>query len=433
MSISLRVTLVLLALSLLGLAVSGQVIYARLVYLWVFLIGSSFILARMGLDAIELRRYSRVERSEIGQVFEEIFEVHNHSRLPRLWLEIRDLTDLPGTRGSRVLTLIGGRRSRSFVSRTRLISRGMFALGPTELRSGDLFGLFSTKRTLPSGKFLIVYPRLIELFGVPNPPGLLPGGEAVRRRTHQVTPNAATVREYATGDPISRMHWPSVARRSCLIVKEFELDPLAEVWIFVDAQKTAHAKLEYTLESDAGSVIFQKGGLTKLIPSTEEYAATLAASLAQHYLRSGRTVGYAAASSELTILAAERGGRQLNKIIESTALFHADGQTPFTAFALRQARHLPRGSTLYLISPSIEATIAVLGEQLQRLGHRALIVLLNAASFAGKPGGEALASKLNSKGTPTVLIREGQLLAGALTGLRLAQEMPRIWIKPGIV
>jgi len=426
MSPSLRAILALLALSLIGLAVSGQVIYARLAYLWTLLIVSSYLLARTGLNGVELRRYARVERSEVDHIFEEIFEIHNRSRLPRFWLEVSDLSDLPGSQGSRVLTYIGGRRSRSFVSRTRLVSRGVFPLGPTELRSGDLFGLFFTKRTIPSGNYLIIYPRLVELFGLPSPPGLLPGGEAVRRRTHQITPNAATVRDYVNGDPINRMHWPSVARRSRLIVKEFELDPLAEVWIFVDAQDSVHARLNYTLETDAGSVIFQKGGLTKLIPSTEEYAATLSASLARHYLQAGRTVGYAAASSEVTILTAERGGRQLNKIIESTALFRADGDVPFADFVLRQGRHLPRGSTVYLISPSHHESIVVLGEQLDRLGQRAMLVLLDAASFGGGQGSQRLAAKLGSIGIPNVIIKEGAPLAGALTTLRMASTMRQL-------
>lgn len=418
MSFTLRAVLVLLALSLLGLAVSGQVIYARLAYLWIFLILSSYLLARTGLDRVELRRHARIERSEVGQIFEEVFEIHNRSRIPRPWVEVRDQSDLPGSRGSRVLTLIGGRRSRSFVSRTRLVSRGVFELGPTELRSGDLFGLFSTRRTISSGKYLIVYPRLVDLIKVPRPPGLLPGGEAVRRRTHQITPNAATVREYATGDPISRIHWPSVARRNRLIVKEFELDPLAEIWIFVDAQSAVHASLDYTLETDAGSLIFQTSGATKLIPSTEEYAATLAVSLARHYLREGRSVGYAAAGSELTILPAERGGRQMNKIIEHAALFRADGQTPFINLVLGQARHLPRGSTVYLISPSVDNSLVVLGEQLRRLGQRTVVLLLDAVGFGGKQGSRELAMELSAMGVANALIEEGKPLAGALNSLQ---------------
>jgi len=88
MSRSLRITLALLGLSLFGLAVSGQVIYARLSYLWIFLIVSSFLHSRLALSGIELTRRARVRRSQIGQIFEEVFEVHNRSRLPHLWLEV---------------------------------------------------------------------------------------------------------------------------------------------------------------------------------------------------------------------------------------------------------------------------------------------------------------------------------------------------------
>lgn len=414
MSGSLKVVLVLIALSLFALAVSGQVIYARLTYLWILLIVSSFLLSKGGLELVEFKRYSRVERSEVGQVFEEIFEVHNRSRLPRFWIEVRDLSHLPGSRVSRVLTFIGGRRSRSFVSRTRLVSRGVFALGPTELRSGDLFGFFPAKRELAAKKFLIIYPHLVEFDNLPNPPGLLTGGQAVRRRTHQVTPNAATVREYETGDPMSRIHWPSVARRDRLIVKEFELDPLAEVWIFVDGEKRVQANLPYALETDAGSVIFQKSRITKVQPSTEEYAVTLAASFAQFYLRAGRSVGYASDGEELSILSAERGGKQLNRIIELTALFRAEGQVSFFDFVLRQARFLSRGSTLYLITPSVENEVFFLGEQLRRLGLRSIFVLLDATSFGGKPGSVELKAKLTSFGVAAWVIKEGQPLGSAM-------------------
>lgn len=420
MTRSLRIVLALLALSLFALIVSGQVIYTRLVYLWIFLISSSYIIARVGFDSIDVRRRARVERSEVGHILEEVFEVRNRSRLPRFWIEIRDQSDLPGSDGSRVLALLGGGRVRNYVSRTRLISRGVFSLGPTELRSGDLFGLFFVSRKIQSKKILIVYPHLIKFDDVPNPPGLLPGGEAVSRRTTHITPNAATVREYSVGDPMTRIHWPSVARRNRLIVKEFELDPLAEMWILVDGQKPAHARLDYELETDAGSVIFQRAAAGKLFPNTEEYCATLAASLAKHYLQAGRTVGYASAGSELILLPAERGNRQLNKLIEATALFRADGVDDFSDFVFRQSRHLPRGSTLYLITPSVDERIVTSGDYLRRLGQRTIVLLIEAASFGGRKGSPELAAKLKVLGVPCSLIHEGQTLTGVLAGTKAA-------------
>jgi uncharacterized protein (DUF58 family) len=42
------------------------------------------------------------------------------------------------------------------------------------------------------------------------------------------------VRDYEPGDSFSRIHWRSTARRDRLVVKEFELDPLADIWIVPD-------------------------------------------------------------------------------------------------------------------------------------------------------------------------------------------------------
>ena len=127
-------------------------------------------------------------------------------------------------RGSHVFSLVGGRESRTYLARTRLIERGIFPLGPTQLHSGDIFGLFPASRSYPSENSLLVYPMLFGVRYFPGPAGLLPGGEALRRRTPQITSNASGVREYAPGDPLNRIHWLSTARRNRLIVKEFELD-----------------------------------------------------------------------------------------------------------------------------------------------------------------------------------------------------------------
>jgi uncharacterized protein (DUF58 family) len=47
----------------------------------------------------------------------------------------------------------------------------------------------------------------------------------------------ASVRDYAPGDSFNRIHWPSTARTGQLIVKEFELDPMADIWLFLDLEK----------------------------------------------------------------------------------------------------------------------------------------------------------------------------------------------------
>ena len=70
------------------------------------------------------------------------------------------------------------------------------------------------------------------------------------------------------------------------MVKEFELDPLADVWIFVDAKKAANAALPYsTAEMAKNLFILDQSEKISLPPATEEYAASIAASQAHQELQ----------------------------------------------------------------------------------------------------------------------------------------------------
>jgi len=286
--------------------------------------------------------------------------------------------------------------------------------------SGDPFGLFPVSRSLPAEVSLLVYPIMVKVHAFPSPPGLLPGGEALRRRTHQVTPNAATVREYASGDSLNRIHWVSTARRDRLMVKEFELDPLAEVWIFLDAEREVQAALPYLSPSLIADVLrdaWEDSKEVVLPPSTEEYAASIAASLGRYFLQRGRAVGLVSCGQpqSLRVLPPDRGGRQLGKILEALALLRAEGDLPISGLVTARARHLPRGSTVVLITPSVQEEVALAVDILLRRGLRPVVVLLDAASFGGLPGTATLAMAIMALSVPVCQIENGADLGTALS------------------
>ncbi|MFO7742121.1 MAG: DUF58 domain-containing protein [Anaerolineae bacterium] len=419
MTTSLRVVLVLLGLSLLALVLTGLPIYARLSYLWALLLVLSWVWSKLSLRGVTVERQARSRRAHVGQIFEERFRVENKGHLPRLWLHVRDGSDLPGSRGSRVLTLVGAGERRSYRVRTRLVQRGTFSLGPTEIVSGDLFGLFPVSQTVPSEGSLLVYPMMVNIRSFPGPPGLLPGGEALRLRTHQVTPNASGVREYVPGDPLSRIHWLSTARRNELIVKEFELDPMAEIWIYLDAETSVQAEQPYSPPSEAVEATWSPWKEIELPPSTEEYGVSIAASLARHFIRRDRAVGLAfcqdASRGVPDVMPPDRGGRQLGKILEALAPVQARGGLPISALATAHAQHVPRGSTLIIITPSAESKVALMADLLAQRGLRPVLVLLDAASFGGLGGTKDLADAVAAMGVPVRVVRRGDDLVSALS------------------
>jgi uncharacterized protein (DUF58 family) len=348
------------------------------------MLAGSWLWARFALWGVTIRRLPRSVRAQVGQIFEERFEIYNPGRLPRFWVVVRDDSPLPGAQGSRLYTLLGGRRRRTYLARTLLIQRGVYPLGPTWLESSDPFGMFPVNRPLPVDDVLLVYPLLADLSTFPSPAGILPGGEALRRRTHQVTPNAAEVRDYAPGDPLNRIHWVSTARRDRLISKEFELDPQAEVWVFLDGNREVQAALEHKpVESKPHELLRRKPVIT-LAPTTEEYGVSAAGSIARYFLRQGRSVGLACSGQSFAMIPPDRGGRQLSKILEALALLRAEGNLPLLGLVEVQGQHLTRGCTVVIVTASHGMEVILSADFLTRRGMRVVVVLINAETFSGE-------------------------------------------------
>jgi uncharacterized protein (DUF58 family) len=213
---------------------------------------------------------------------------------------------------------------------------------------------------------------------------------------------------------MNRIHWASTARRETLMVKEFELDPLAEVWIFVDAARGAQSALPYTISDQPAGTLWQQWAV-ELPPSTEEYAVSVAASLGQYFLRRGRAVGLVSWGQSLNVLSPDRGGRQLGKILEALALLRAEGDLPISALVMAESRHLPRGSTVILITPSVQEEVALAVDILLRRGLRPVVVLLDAVSFGGSPGTEILATAIRALSVPVCRVENGVDLGTTLS------------------
>jgi uncharacterized protein (DUF58 family) len=410
-----RVVFALFLLSLIAGVATGGKIYYRLSVFWAILFFGSWLWANLMLRGLYFQRSARTNRAQVGQIFEERFEVQNTNLVPRLWVEIRDESSIPGSDGTRVLTMVEGRQGRSYLARTRLVQRGVFPLGPTILASGDVFGLFPVTRSYSAKDTLLVYPMMVEVRTLPNPPGLLPGGEALRRRTHQITPNASGVRDYYPGDPMNRIHWTSTARRNRLMVKEFELDPMADVWIFLDAYAGVQAALpKPPLDSQVGD-FWKQTPTIPIMPSTEEYGVSAAASLVRAYLRRGRAVGLVAAGQQLTLMPPDRGGRQLGKILEALALLRAQGDLPLLGLVETQVKHMSRGSTVILTTPSVHHDISLSIDYLLQRGLRPVAVLLDASSFGGIAGTDRLSAEIRTLGVPVRVIKNGVNLEIALS------------------
>lgn len=416
-----RTAVFVLALAaLLGGLITGRDLLFNLTYLLAFLLIVSFIWAWVNIHSVHISRVTRTRRTQVGRPLEERFLVRNTSILPKLWLEVRDFATVPGHYSSHVVNNLGPRSSFTWRVTTICQERGRYQLGPMRLQTSDPFGLFPMNRDLLPTSHVVVFPRTFDIHQFALPLGVLSGGEALRRRTHYVTTNASGVRDYAPGDSFNRIHWPSTARRNRLIVKEFELDPLADIWVIADMSVFGHV-VGRPLESvslTAGNLPnwMQKPEEFKLPESTEEYTVSIAASLAQYFLRRDRSVGLLAYGQSSEVVQPDRGERQLNRILETLAVLRAQGTVPLADMLFAEMHLFPRGTTLLVVTAVTQETWAPNAQQLSRRGLRVVTVLVDPQSFGGSRSAAPLASLLQASGMTGYMVRNGDDLTATLSG-----------------
>ena len=418
---------------LVGVVVTGAAIYSRFLYLSILLGVGAWIWTRWAGSGLRLNRNARVLRANVGDIFEENFEVAIDSRVITPWMEVLNQSKIPFASGSRLFTFVTSHQKRTYLARTWLTRRGGFPLGPTRISTGDPFGLFSFSKVIAPVQTLVVYPVIFEIQSFLFPPGLLPGGQVIRRKSADVTPHAAGVREYVHGDAMKRIHWPTSVRRNQLMVKEFEQDPQAEIWLYLDSQKVVHFEKPHQIEDvPVESMFFGRRPKFKMPPSTLEYSISIAASLVHYFISQRRAVGYVSAGQAFTVHPAERSERQEARILETLAFVEADGVLSISALVAAQASQLPQGSSVILVTPTVRPDLLHAVDDLQRRHLRPVVVLLNAETFGGERGTDKLIVALHERRVPVCVIACDADLTQALSELPsdLTSREMRTWRNP---
>lgn len=372
---------------------TGFGLFYRLLYL---LIGTAIVgyawnwlsMRKLGASAERGTRQALV-----GDLIKEEITVRNDSPVPKHALEVRDLTNMPGHAGGNVVSLYGG-NTQTWPMEIRARKRGAYSVGPVEIANGDPFGLFRRERRFGNPEDVLIFPRTHSLPEFEIPPADISGDSSVRRRSHTVTPHASSVRDYAPGDSLSRVHWASSARMGKLMSKEFDLGRAAEVWVVVDLEESTHAG--------------------EFEESTDEYAVSIAASLAKRYLEANLPVGLLAYGDERYFLAAETGTGQYQRVMEYLALSKAEGTTPLEENLPHDEPLWTHLSTVIVItsSPRVEWTTAL--RAMMRRGIKLVVVLVDAASFGADFNTTEVLGPLAESGLAAYVVGKGDDISTAL-------------------
>jgi uncharacterized protein (DUF58 family) len=331
-----------------------------LLYLAILVVGGSYVLVRLGLTDLEAGYAVSQLHGHVGDKLRVTYTLRNGSRIAKLWLEIHNPTTLPGGLPGRAITL-AGRSERSWLIRIPLSRRGHFRIEPLHIRTGDPFGFFEASATVGQGVSVVVYPRLEPLPRWRLPAASLEGSQVSPVRTLQTTPLATTVRPYAPGDSMNRIHWKSTARHGEIQVKEFDLEQTADAWIVLDLQRG--------IQTGRGD------------ESTVEAAVRAAASIADKALQENRAVGMTVNVGRTAFLPPDRGSRQHLKIMQLLASVEADGSAPLVETLIATVGRLRRGMTAVIITPSLDPSWVRPLASLRTRGVACAVLTLDAAAY----------------------------------------------------
>jgi uncharacterized protein (DUF58 family) len=328
----------------------------------VFFLGTAGAWLLAALWVRSLKRSLSIERkiqlawATVGDSLHEQLKVINNSWLPAIWVEI---TDASATLAApiRLVSDVAPHTTRTRHPSHLCRRRGLYTLGPTRLRTGDPFGIYTLTLYDQHSSTILVTPPLLPLTQLRIAPGGWAGDQRRRRGALERDISDAGIRNYVPGDSLRRIHWHASAHYDSLIVRQLEAATSGDWWIFVD--------LDATTQAGTGQ------------DSTLELSIVLAASLATRGLKEHRRVGLALAGPRLVWLEPRADLAHRWRILRALSMAEAGGRSLADLMALGRSAQT---ATLIAITPTSDpAWVAAAGRR--RRGGTMTALLVDPTEF----------------------------------------------------
>jgi len=377
-----------LVLGLVGVAL-GRPILALVAFSVAAVLALALLWRRFGFHGVRYRRVVDPPRAFPGETVTLRLVIENAKPLPLPWVEVVEevpaalalpsvpLGPSPKPERKVLRTLLAVGAAERVVRRYtgRAVRRGVFRFGPAQLTTGDPFGLARARLDVEAGATLLVYPevRQVESFGLPAE---RPLGDAAPLRPLLDDPlRIQGVRPYQPGDSPRQIHWRATARLGELQTRLLERTAAPALALFLDVNTFEH---------------FWEG----IRPGELEWAISLTASLAAWGIDQGFPVGLWAnapliGGERIVRVPPSRHPRQLARVLEALAMLVPHTGHRIEALLTTEARLLPRGSTIVVVTALVTDPLRRTLLALWRQGYG--IALLAVACEAGLPARRGLA------------------------------------------
>ena len=255
----------------------------------------------------------------------------------------------------------------SFRYELRPPRRGIFAIGPLRVVTGDPFGLAIGAVSLAATDSLVVAPVVTDLSGRGMPLESGSGDSRVIERASSGGDDDLMTREYRRGDALRRVHWRASARHGELMVRQEEQRTRPEVRLLFDSRADGYRDVA-TAAADPRSTATESDSF--------EWIVQMVASIGIHLESSGFAVStMESTGARFTRSIDGRGEIVQLRLLESLAavrLTHREGPTPGGDRSEGDASSAPVFAVL--CSPSPEVRDWVLSQR--RPYERGTVILL---------------------------------------------------------
>jgi uncharacterized protein (DUF58 family) len=336
----------------------------------------SYLWTRSLARRLRLTREMRFGWAQVGDQIVERFRLVNDGWVSAPWVEVVDHSTLPGYQASRGIS-VESRYSKRWHVEAVCTRRGLFTLGPTSLKTGDPFGLYTVTLNYPASLPLLVLPPIVPLPSIEVSPGGRAGEGHPRPNAPERTISAAGVRQYLPGDSLRWIHWRTSARRDSLFVRLFDGVPAGDRWIVLDMDRYVQ--------------------VGKGPDATEEHAVILAASLADRSLQSRQAVGLVAHGKQLVWLPPRAGEGQRWEILRTLALVSL-GSRPLADLLMGIRSSIGQQASLVIITPAVSTDWIEALLPLLQLGVIPTVMWLDPVSFGGSGGSGLILELLTELG-----------------------------------
>jgi uncharacterized protein (DUF58 family) len=373
---------------------SQYLLLERLFILVAFLLLLSYLIARSGTWGLKGNLIQPVRYQQAGKSFQVKAVVKNPGRLPKPFLVLNIKSNLIDSNTQNTPVNLGRGSTFNLSLPVTFPSRGLYKIGPLTAQSGDPLGVFRFKKKLDEKVEVLICPPTLELplfnLSTEQESGLNHNNWKISESGSLVR----GVRDYVQGDSFSRIHWRSTAHKGKLVVKEYEVESVEKIWLFLDLSKNNH--------SGNG------------VESTEEYCITIAASILKKYCEAGQQTGLIAQGESYCYFYPRSGSLNLWPILEAMAVMKANGSVPLFRIINRAYEQLDPNAVAVIITPGADSHLVDAIIRLKKRGPKLTVILLDAYSFGGENDTERAAKSLRYFNIPTWVVKKGDNLAEAL-------------------